>query len=110
MGDADEFRPPAERNKDLPVLEPDRPSSSAIRRLTVDTGSLRRRAASEKLPASATFAKTASELRSAIAVPEQCGPHPRSLATIGQGDFAVGVRRRRDRSIPGKLISGFAGY
>jgi len=32
MGDADEFRPPAERNKYLPVLEPDRARSLEARR------------------------------------------------------------------------------
>jgi hypothetical protein len=31
MGDADDFRPPAERNKDLPVLEPDRPRGPEAR-------------------------------------------------------------------------------
>src|SRR3981081_334730 len=40
----------------------------AIRRVTVDIGILRRRAASEKLLASTTFANTTSELRSAIAL------------------------------------------
>ena len=44
-------------------------SSSAIRRLTVEIGILRRRAASEKLPASMTFANNARELRSAIGSP-----------------------------------------
>src|SRR6202023_198867 len=41
-------------------------SRSATRRLTVEVGILRRRAASEKLFASTTFAKIVSELRSAI--------------------------------------------
>jgi hypothetical protein len=31
MGEGDEFRPPAEQNKDLPVLEPDRPSGLETR-------------------------------------------------------------------------------
>jgi hypothetical protein len=31
MGDADEFHPPTERNKDLPVLEPDRPRGPEAR-------------------------------------------------------------------------------
>jgi hypothetical protein len=41
-------------------------SRSATRRLTVEVGILRRRAASEKLFASTTFAKIMSELRSVI--------------------------------------------
>src|SRR6266404_8986374 len=43
---------------------------SGWRRLTVDIGILRRRAASEKLLASTTLANTTSELRSAIALPK----------------------------------------
>jgi hypothetical protein len=39
------------------------------RRMTVDTGILRRRAVSEKLLASMISAQSASELRSAITVP-----------------------------------------
>ena len=41
-------------------------SRSATRRLTVEVGILRRRAASEKLFASTTLAKITSELRSVI--------------------------------------------
>ena len=41
-------------------------SSSAMRRLTVESGMLRRRAASEKLFASTTLANIVSELRSVI--------------------------------------------
>src|ERR1700722_2478961 len=44
-------------------------SSSAMRRLTVDVGILRRRAAFEKPLASTTWAKMISELRSDIALP-----------------------------------------
>jgi hypothetical protein len=40
-----------------------------MRRLTVEIGSLRRRAASEKLFASTTLANMMSELRSIIVVP-----------------------------------------
>src|SRR5579862_1448794 len=44
-------------------------SSSAMRRLTVDVGILRRRAAFEKPLASTTWAKMINELRSDIAFP-----------------------------------------
>jgi hypothetical protein len=44
-------------------------SSSTMRRLTVETGILRRRAASEKLFTSTTLAKIMSELRSIFIIP-----------------------------------------
>src|SRR6201997_804937 len=46
-------------------------SSSAMRRLTVDVGILRRRAAFEKPLASTTWAKMINEFRSDIAIPAQ---------------------------------------
>src|SRR5260370_31238612 len=48
---------------------PSWPSRSAIRRLTVEVGILRRRAAFQKLFASTTLAKIMSELRSDILIP-----------------------------------------
>ena len=50
---------------------PSWPSSSAMRRLTVEIGMSRRRAASEKLFASTTLANIISELRSVIIIVSQ---------------------------------------
>src|SRR5260370_32672739 len=54
---------------------PSWPSRSAMRRLTVEVGILRRRAAFEKLFASTTLAKIISELRSDIVIPPAPSGH-----------------------------------
>src|SRR5580700_4780701 len=73
-----------------------------MRRLTVEIGMLRRRAASEKLFASTTFANTTSEVRSAIAFPDFQNMESSVCALILRVSFCDGPpgRTRTARESP----------
>src|SRR5262249_43970157 len=68
---------------------PSCPSSSAIRRLKVEIGTLRRRAASEKLFASTTLANITSELTSVIIIFSYLGPATRTIISNSEKRFPL---------------------